>query len=67
MLEDGYAYEYKYDKAYKYYSDFQKAESTAQSKWLWLWDKTKCWWERWDIKEAEKKATEYKKEKAEQD
>lgn len=59
MIRDWYAYEYKYDKVYKYYSEFQRAESDAKSESLWVWWNTTCMWLRWDKTETKKKVTEY--------
>lgn len=54
MLYLGYAWEYTYDKPYKYIEEFKKAESQAKTAWRWLWHGDACGGER---KQAEEKKT----------
>lgn len=42
MIEEGYAYEYTYDSAYKYQSEFKQAQISAQSSNKGLWDPSTC-------------------------
>ncbi len=46
MIEDGYAFEYTYDKAYRYQSGYKLAQllSSVWSKWLWA--QSTCKWDR---------------------
>lgn len=46
MILDGYAFEYTYDKAYKYQSDNKNAELTAKNAGLGLWSTSTCWGDR---------------------
>jgi len=42
MIEEGYAYEYTYDSAYKYQSEFKEAQVNAQSLNKGLWNSSTC-------------------------
>ncbi len=42
MVADGYAYEYTYDKAYKYQAEFKAAQLAAQNAGKGLWSPTTC-------------------------
>ncbi len=42
MVADGYAYEYTYDKAYKYQTEFKAAQLAAQNAGKGLWSPTTC-------------------------
>lgn len=42
MIEQGYAYEYTYDKAYMYQKEFKEAEVRAQTEKRGLWSETAC-------------------------
>jgi endonuclease YncB( thermonuclease family) len=42
MIEQGYAYEYTYDEAYKYQSEFKQAEVTAKANNRGLWSPDTC-------------------------
>mgnify|MGYP001574645881 CR=1 FL=1 len=42
MIEEGYAYEYTYDSAYKYQSEFKEAQVSAQSSNKGLWNPSTC-------------------------
>jgi micrococcal nuclease len=42
MIADGYAYEYTYDRAYKYQSTFKQAEQTARAAQRGLWSPSTC-------------------------
>jgi len=42
MIEQGYAYEYTYDEAYKYQSEFKQAEATAKATNKGLWSPDTC-------------------------
>lgn len=42
MIEHGYAYEYTYDNAYKYQSEFKTAEAYARDHTLGLWSPDTC-------------------------
>lgn len=42
MVADGYAYEYTYDKAYKYQAEFKAAQLAAQNGGKGLWSPTTC-------------------------
>lgn len=42
MVADGYAYEYTYDKPYKYQAEFKAAQLAAQSSGKGLWSPTTC-------------------------
>jgi len=42
MIEDGYAFEYTYDKAYAHLSDFTSAQLLAKVTSQWLWSSTTC-------------------------
>ncbi len=42
MIEEGYAYEYTYDSAYKYQSEFKEAQINAQSSNKGLWNPSTC-------------------------
>lgn len=42
MVVDGYAYEYTYDKPYKYQAEFKAAQITAQSAGAGLWSPSTC-------------------------
>lgn len=42
MIEQGYAYEYTYDNAYKYQSEFKQAQKDAQAGQLGLWSSNTC-------------------------
>lgn len=42
MIEEGYAYEYTYDEAYKYQSEFKQAQLNAQSSNKGLWNPSTC-------------------------
>lgn len=46
MIESGYAYEYTYDKPYKYQLEFQLAEEIARMNQVGLWDPQTCNGER---------------------
>ena len=46
MLADGYAYEYTYDKPYKYQSDYKKAQQEADAQEKGLWSADTCNGER---------------------
>lgn len=45
MIEEGYAFEYTYDKPYKYQKTFQDNEKLASSKKLWIWNNESCYQE----------------------
>jgi micrococcal nuclease len=42
MIKTGYAYEYTYDKPYKYQNDFKQAQKEAQNKQAGLWSVNTC-------------------------
>lgn len=42
MISEGYAYEYTYNKPYKYQSEFKKAQKFAQKNSIGLWGKDTC-------------------------
>ncbi len=42
MIEQGYAYEYTYDLAYKYQAEFKQAQASAQKNKLGLWADNTC-------------------------
>lgn len=42
MIEEGYAYEYTYDKAYKYQAEFKAAQSSAEANQRGLWAAGAC-------------------------
>lgn len=42
MIAEGYAYEYTYDKPYKYQKEFKEAQQKAQSEKKGLWSDTAC-------------------------
>ncbi len=46
MVADGYAYEYTYDNAYEFQTEFKKAEAAAREAQLGLWAKDTCSGER---------------------
>lgn len=46
MIYYGYAWEYTYNKPYKYQSDFKNAEASAKSESRWLWSSSACSWQR---------------------
>lgn len=42
MIEEGYAYEYTYDKAYKYQKEFKAAQAAAEAARAGLWSTNTC-------------------------
>ena len=42
MIEQGYAYEYTYSKAYKYQAEFKSAQKTAEAEGRGLWAPQTC-------------------------
>lgn len=42
MIEEGYAYEYTYDSAYKYQSEFKEAQNNARNSNKGLWNPSTC-------------------------
>lgn len=46
MIKNWYAWEYTYNKAYKYQDIFKVSEKTASENKLWLWKSDTCNWER---------------------
>jgi micrococcal nuclease len=52
MIKDGYAWEYTYNKTYKYQSNFKSDQDIAKDNKVWLWSTDTCNWER--LKDEEK-------------
>lgn len=67
MIKDWYAYEYTYNKKYKYSDKFERAEKDAKNDKLGVWWENACLWLRWDKTETAKKVKEYKEEKEKQE
>ena len=53
MIEQGYAYEYTYDTAYKYQSEFKQAQATAEASKRGLWSPDTCNGEATAVEEEE--------------
>lgn len=53
MIKKWYAWEYTYNKPYKYQQDFKNAELYAKNNKLWLWKTTACNWERKQFDETD--------------
>jgi micrococcal nuclease len=49
MIKNWYAWEYTYNKAYKYQSDFKENQKNASDNKVWLWWSWTCNWERLKI------------------
>lgn len=46
LIKDWYAFEYTYDKAYKYIDEFKTSQYYAKNNKLWLWSEQTCNWNR---------------------
>lgn len=46
MIHEGYAWEYTYDKDYKYQTLFKSSQDLASENKFWLWSSNSCNWER---------------------
>lgn len=56
LIEEGYAFEYTYNKKYNFQSEFIEYEKQAKELKKWLWNKNTCNWERkpvWNIEKIE--------------
>lgn len=51
LIEEWYAWEYTYNKAYKYQDTFKTSQNTASENQKWLWASNTCNWERLKIEE----------------
>ena len=51
LIEEWYAWEYTYDKIYKYQDTFKASQTTANENKKWLWASNTCNWERLKIEE----------------
>jgi len=51
MIKNGYAWEYTYNKAYKYKNNFKSSQKLASKNKSWLWSTINCNWKRKKIKE----------------
>lgn len=51
MIKNWYAWEYTYDKAYKYQDLFKSSQKVASDSKLWLWAINTCNWERKKVEE----------------
>lgn len=58
MIKDGYAWEYTYNKAYKYQWTFKSDQESAKSNKVWLWSTDTCNWERLKDEELTKTNSE---------
>ena len=54
MIKTGYAYEYTYDKPYKYQNEFKQAQKDAQNNQLGLWSPSSCGGQLNSVKEEAK-------------
>jgi len=46
LITEWYAWEYKYNKKYKYINKFKESEKKANELNKWLWSDSTCWWKR---------------------
>jgi len=58
LIKNWFAFEYTYNKAYKYQNDFKQAEKTADFWKKWMWNSETCNWERKKIDKVEIKNLE---------